>query len=205
VPLDVEAEARQAVARRDWAAAALLLRSVIAREPSRLTAHYHLAVAASHLDLRDEAVREFRWVLAHAAAGSEEAEAARRWLADAGLLASPRSTDPPADWTTGDGSLGGRVVWTRSGEPPVDPRRLQLHLIGLPGSPTAQQRYVLRTDETGRFQFRRVVAGPYRLTNRVAGPPTWRLKVDVPSGRELALDLTPENSVPARDDFPNLQ
>lgn len=202
--VDVTADALRAFERRDWVLAARLLREALVHAPSDLTLHYYLAIAASHLDLREEAIREFQWVLGRAPAGSQEAETARRWLTQAGVLSAsaPVRTEPVPDETTGDSGLVGRVIWNEPGESPVDPRRLQLFLIGLPDTPTAEQRYVLRTDEDGRFHFRRIVAGPYRLTNRVAGQPVWRLRVELETGREHALDLTPANSTRARDDFP---
>jgi len=81
-------------------------------------------------------------------------------------------------------------------------RRLQLFLVGQPDSPTKEERYNLRTDEDGSFTFPNVVPGPYMITNRVAGQPIWRLRVELKPTEEKQLDLTPDNSVAARDDFP---
>ena len=64
---DVEADAMAAVARGDWAGAADLLRRALRQNPTSAKLHYHLAVAASHLDLRDEAIREFQWIVANLA------------------------------------------------------------------------------------------------------------------------------------------
>lgn len=200
----VAMDAARAFERREWVLAARLLREALVRDPNNLTLHYHLAIAASHLDLRAEAIREFKWVLEMAARGSQEAETARRWLTEAGVLvAEGQPVGPVPDETTGDAALSGRVVWDAPAEAPVDTRRMQLFLIGLPDTPTREQRYVLRTDQEGRFDFKRIVAGPYRLTNRVAGDPTWRLKVQIEPGREQTLDLGPANSTRARDDFPD--
>lgn len=190
--------------RQDWAAAAPLFRQALARDPRNPLLHYNLAICAAYLELRDEAVREFQWVLANGPAGSQEVEAARQWLIAAGVLQAPReatSNEPPPDETTGDSGLAGRVLYAESGAP-VPLQREQLHLIGLPDTPTKEQRYVLRTDQEGRFEFKRIVPGPYRLTNRVAGQPTWRLKVELEPGSVGTLDLTPDNSTKVRDDFP---
>src|SRR5262245_63101744 len=84
--------ARAAMASRDWAAAASLFRQAIAKTPDDVALHYDLAICASYLDLRDEATREFQWVLVHGAAGSEETQVARRWLADAGGVAASPAT-----------------------------------------------------------------------------------------------------------------
>jgi hypothetical protein len=83
--------------------------------------------------------------------------------------------------------------------------RLQLFLVGQPNSPTQLERYNLRTDEHGNFKFPDVVPGPYKLTNRVAGQPTWRMRVELKASEVKVLELTPENSVAALDDFPEPQ
>jgi Tfp pilus assembly protein FimT len=83
--------------------------------------------------------------------------------------------------------------------------KLQLFLVGQPDSPTQRERYNLRTDEHGNFKFPDVVPGPYKLTNRVAGQPTWRLRVELKASEVKVLELTPANSVAALDDFPEPQ
>jgi hypothetical protein len=40
------------------------------------------------------------------------------------------------------------------------------------------------------------------LTNRLAGQPIWRLRVELKPAEEKQLDLNPGNSVAERDDFP---
>ena len=202
---DVVAEALKAFERGDWVPAARLLRAAIVKQPTSLRLHYSLAVAASHLDLREETIREFQWVLANAP-GTAEAATAREWLIGAGVLRErPTETaaapPPPVDKEIGTSGLGGRVVWT-GGEPPVKITRMQLFLKGVPGTPTKDIQYVLRTDEEGAFQFKSIAAGSYKITNRIAGQPLWRLRVEIPPGRDVRLDLGPQNSLPARDDFP---
>lgn len=202
---DPTADALAAFERRDWVPAARLLREAIVRDPKNLTLHYYLAIAATHLDLREEAVREFQWVVSNGLAGSDEVEAARRWLIAAGVLRPPTTetaeAQNPPDEMTGNSGLRGQVTWDEN-DSSVTTSRLQLFLKGLPNSPTDELMYVLRTDETGRYEFKRIKPGPYKLTNRIAGQPVWRLRVEVPADQELALDLTPANSVRVRDDFP---
>jgi hypothetical protein len=70
--------------------------------------------------------------------------------------------------------------------------------------PSASNYFRLRTDEQGYFRFENVPPGVYQLTERVAGPPIWRLRVEVKAGQDVALDLGPENSTKVRDDFPEL-
>jgi len=78
--------------------------------------------------------------------------------------------------------------------------RLQLFLV--PENQDLKERYHLRTDEEGNFKFPDVVPGPYKLTNRVAGRPTWRLRVDLKGSEVKVLELTPANGVDSQDDFP---
>jgi hypothetical protein len=186
--------------------AARLLREAIVHQPANVTLHYYLAIAATHLQLRDEAVREFQWVLTNAPAGSSESVAARDWLIAAGVLGAAPATaaaapEPAPDTMGPSGSLRGHVVWNDAADP-ISVSRLQLFLKGLPETPTADEYYVLRTENDGQFQFRKVKAGSYKLTNRIAGKPHWRLRVTVAVGEPMTLDLNPDNSTRTRDDFP---
>jgi hypothetical protein len=201
----VAVEAVKAFERSDWVRAARLLREAIVHQPANVTLHYYLAISATHLQLRDEAVREFQWVLLNAPANSAEAVAAKEWLMAAGVLGAVPATaaapEPPADTTGPAGALRGQVVWNEA-EDPISVSRLQLFLKGLPDTPTHDQYYVLRTENDGHFQFRKVMPGSYKLTNRIAGKPHWRLRVTVPEGEPTTIDLTPQNSTRTRDDFP---
>lgn len=205
---DVVAEAMKAFDKADWALAGRLLREAIVKQPADLRLHYSLAVSATHLELRDEAIREFRWVLANAP-GTPEADAARNWLLAAGALASGDGTGSGADEASqaardpdrGDSIVRGQVSWN-DGEPPVKLLRLQVFLKGLPRTPNQNVQLVLRTDEDGRFEFKNVPPGTYKLTNRIAGEPLWRLKVNVAAGETTSVDLTPQNTTRVHDDFP---
>jgi hypothetical protein len=203
---DIVAEALAAFDRGDWPLAARLLREALVKQPASLRLHYALAISASHLDLRDETIQEFQWVLANAP-GTAEAEVARRWLIGAGVLREPDTPvaeEPPAvppDRDMGTSALRGRVAWAE-GEPPVKTTRMQLFLRGIPGTPTSGIQYVRRTDEEGKFEFKNIAAGSYQLSNRIAGEPLWRLRVEIPQGKDMTLDLGPQNSLRARDDFP---
>lgn len=205
VARDVAAEAMAAVGRADWPRAAGLLREALTRQPARADLHYHLAVAATHLDLRDEAIREFQWVLANVARELPEAVEARRWLTAAGVLAGPREAvtaapDRITEETPGDSGIEGHVLWA-DGRPTA---RVQLFLKGVPRSPNENLQWVLRTDDDGRFAFKRIPAGTYMLTNRIAGEPTWRLRVRLAPGEVTSLDLGEANSARVRDDFPGV-
>ncbi len=205
---DPVVEAHQALERRDWAAAAPLLREAIARDANNLSLHYRLATCATHLDQWDEATREFEWVLANAPAGAPEAIEARSWLVQAGLLRPAGATTTPTESPTagdlpnGDSGLSGRVILDNPGHGPAPQRHAQVHLVGIPQTPTADLRFTTGTDDDGQFQFKSIPAGPYKLTNNYAGPPIWRLKVLLEPGQQTTLDLTPNNSIKFRDDFP---
>jgi tetratricopeptide (TPR) repeat protein len=184
--------------------AVALFREALTRTPESVPLRYGLAVALSYTD-RAAAIAEFQWVLASAPPGSLEGLESQAWLARAGALprvpaASGRSAGPERE--VGNGVLVGRALFAESGAKPQPMQRLQLFLMGQPDSPTKEQRYVLRTDEDGNFKFANVLPGPYLLTNRIAGQPIWRLRVELKPGEEQQLDLNPGNSVAVRDDFP---
>lgn len=203
-PVDHAAEARKAFDARDWAAAAPHFRAAMASDPDGLTLHYGLAICASWLSLLDEATLEFTWVVAHAPGGSDEARAAREWLAGApspgnATVAAGATDDPKA----GDATIHGLATWEGAGQPNDVLRRAQLHLRGLPDGPTKGLSYYVRTDKEGRYQFSSIKAGAYKLTDAVAGTPKWNLKVTVGSGENLELNLSIQNSVSNRNDFPS--
>jgi len=196
--------ALEALQAGDYQRASELYRRALAAEPGSVGLHYGLAVAVSHLYLKDEAAREFKWVLEQAPPASEEAGVARNWLANAGLL--PRPTAPPPAVTEqlgGEGaSLEGHAAFSEDGKATGPMRRLQLFLVGQQGTPTKDEYRRIRTDEDGVFRFLKVPAGSYKLTNRIAGHPIWRLRVELKPGESKQIELTPANSTATRDDFP---
>ncbi len=184
--------------------AANLFRQALERTPESVSLRFGLAVALSYVD-RDAAGREFQWVLVAARAGSPEAIESRQWLTRAGLL--PRELPAPVRSTQAERQMGhavltGRALFAENGGKAEPMRRVQLFLVGQPDSATREERYNLRTAEDGSFTFPDVVPGPYMITNRVAGQPIWRLRVELKPGEEKQLDLMNDNSVAARDDFP---
>lgn len=199
-PLD---RAREAMDRREYDVAVARLREALTRRPSDLEAHYRLAVSASHLDQIDEASREFEWVVGHGEPTAPEVGIARAWLASrtgntdkaAPPAAIPGGEEPPARPELA--SVAGRAVG-----PDGVKRRLQLFLKGVPGTAVQDEYHVLRTDQQGSFRFANIVPGDYMLTDTVAGPPTWRLRVSLVAGERVALDLSPANHASVRNDFP---
>jgi tetratricopeptide repeat protein len=202
VAIDHAAEARKAFAARDWATAAPLFRAAIALDPGSLTLHHGLATCASWLGLTDEAKVEFNWVLVHAPAGSVEAQLAREWLASVETEEQTTTASATGDSTVGDAGIRGLVTWEAPGHPLGIAPRASIDLRGLPNSPTKGLSYFKRADKEGNYKFTRIVAGPYRVTGSVAGKPAWDLRIEVKSGEELGLDLSPGNSVANRNDFP---
>lgn len=202
--VDHAAEARRALAAQNWAGAAPHLRAALQKDPASLFLHHNLAICATWLDLPDEAAREFEWVVAHAPGDSEEARTARQWLADRRRAGSQTAAEPAAgDPTVGNSGLRGTVTWAEPGQNPTLQGRQQLVLGGLPDAPTQGQIYIRRADREGRYEFTRIVPGPYSLKGEGAdGRVRWRLRVVLEPGRDLDLDLTPDNGAPKRDDFP---
>jgi tetratricopeptide (TPR) repeat protein len=200
---DVEADAMAAVSRGDWTSAVDLLRRALGQNPTSAKLHYNLGVAASHVGPRDEAIREFQWIIANLAPELPEAQEARRWLIEAGVLALPTETtaavpEQVTEATPSDSGIRGQVLWA-DGRPTA---RVQLFLKGVPNSPNANEQWAMRTDDSGRFEFKRIPPGTYMLTNKVAGSPTWRLRVKLAPGQMTSLDLSEDNSAKVRDDFP---
>lgn len=195
-------QARQAMERREYTTAIGRLRDVLETRPVDLEAHYRLGVSASHLDRVDEAAREFEWVVAHGEPGTPEVQVAREWLASrTRARASAPSVPPPAEEGPVQkpelASLSGRALGSEGPK-----ARLQLFLKGLPGSAVKDEYHLLRTDQQGSFHFPNVVPGNYMLTNAIAGPTTWRLKVPLARAQRQVLNLSSANDTTVLDDFP---
>jgi hypothetical protein len=200
--LDSVIQAREAVQRRDYLAASGVLRQALDRRPADLEAHYLLAVSWSHLDQADEATREFEWVVAHGQAGAPEVQIARDWLA---ARTPPEIPAPSVSPAVNGAGIQRPELATLSGKaigPDKPMARLQLFLKGVPTSTVKDEYHLLRTDQQGNFNFPNVVPGDYMLTNAVAGPVLWRLRVALGGGQHLVVDLSPANSSTIRDDFP---
>ena len=186
----------------DYPKAAALYRQAVERRPQSVSAHYGLGVASSNLSQRDDTIREFQWVVANGKPESVEVDAARSWLISAGVIRRPAVF--PTQAATADrwnGSIEGQAYLGSSDQRQVQVR-MQIHLVGQPDGPTKEERRVIRTDNDGQFRFVNIVPGTYMLTDKIAGKPRWRMKIEVSPGSTLRLDLNPANSTDARDDFP---
>jgi len=207
---DAATQAAHALSAGRYEEAIALYRQALAESPEKVGLHYGFGVASSYLERRDDAIREFRWVVQYGPQRAPEVDAARQWLIRAGALlpgpsVTPTSSQPEQERRAGNASLVGHAVYAEAGQTPQPMPRLQLFLVGQPNSPTKEERYNLRTDENGNFKFPDVMPGPYKLTNRVAGQPIWRLRVEVKPSETKILELTPSNSLAAQDDFPEQQ
>jgi tetratricopeptide (TPR) repeat protein len=203
VELDAAGRAAAALEAGRYAEAVGLFREALAPAPANVALRYGLAVALSYTD-RGAAIREFQWVMASAPSDSQERVESQAWLARAGALPAsppPRRPDEP-ERQAGTAVLRGRAIFADGAAKSQPMGRLQLFLVGQPDSPTKEGRYNLRTDENGEFKFPNVPPGPYMLTNRLAGQPIWRLRVELKAAEEKQLDLNSGNSVTVRDDFP---
>jgi tetratricopeptide (TPR) repeat protein len=199
--VDVGVRAAEALAAGRYQEAFDLYRQAVAASPESVPLRYGLGVAASYLARVDDAARDFEWVVARAAPDSLEARGARDWLVAAGrwrpVAAAGPSSARPSEPSAGQGTVRGTVLGPE-GRPLA---RQQLFLIGLDGTPTQEQRYRLRTDENGRFSFAGVAPGAYKLTDRIAAAPQWRLRIELGPSQNLQIDLGAANATAVRDDF----
>ena len=201
---DPMTKAREAMGRRDYGAAAAFLRDLVIHHPADLEAHYRLGVSASHLDQADEAGREFEWIVANGTPGAPEVQLAHNWLASRTAARVPPPTgaavtaEAPAQKNVDLATLTGRAIGPEGAK-----GRLRLFLKGVPEAPVRDEYHVLRTDQQGNFRFNNVVPGDYMLTDVIAGPPAWRLRVSLGKAERLVLDLSPSNRAEVRDDFPD--
>lgn len=201
--VDSAADARAALVAKDCARAVLHLRRALVSDPDSLFLHFNLGVCADRLGARDETILQFSWVVANVEPSSAEAQTARQWLIQAGVLPEDPISEAKEDPTVGDSTLRGTVAWGEPGRAPAPRGRQQLLLRGIPGTPTKELQYVRRSDDSGNFEFKNVAPGTYKLIDVIAGQPTWRLRVSLEPGKEVVVDLRPENAASVRDDFPD--
>lgn len=191
------------MAKGDYADAVEKYRQAADLDSVAIGPRFALGTAYSFLEKRPEAILQFRWVLSHADAGSDEYQEAHRWLARVGALAAPtlvadagqkgqaRAVDPSTV-----GRLVGKTEW-----PGVTPqRRLITGTLSLVGDEPVT--YDVKRDRAFRlgdgYEFKDVPAGRYRVVAVIDGTTVWDEKVTVDTGKDTSLTLSQTTSpVPA--------
>jgi hypothetical protein len=205
---DASARAALAMERGEYERAAELYREALLTTPDSVPFHYGLGVSVSFLNRKAEAVRELLWVLEHGEPGSSEVRAAWLWLKSVKALPAAESSATTAAAQEEQAAeqkkepmaaVHGRVVFGETSTDATPKERMQLFLME---HPSRVNYFRIRTDEQGYFRFQKVPPGVYKLTERAAGSPIWRLRVELKPGQDLNLDLSPANSTRVRDDFP---
>lgn len=129
------------------------------------------------------------WVVEHGEAASNEVKVARRWLLSVGVLprtaTAEASAPAPAEPSDQEPAPRPAVVHGRTmfGDSPGTVVPMVRMMLILKEYPSQVNYFRLRTDEQGYFHFQDVPPGIYQLTDKVAGQPTWRLRVEVKPGR----------------------
>lgn len=103
---------------------------------------------------------------------------------------------------TGTSRLSGTTTWAEGAEPPAPLYQPALFLRGVKGTPSEGRYYRIRANDKGEYVFDRILGGEYELSDNLTAGFHWRLRVNVPDGGEMTLDLTPDNSIRVHDDFP---
>lgn len=191
------------MAKGDYVDAVEKYRQAADLDSAAIGPRFALGTAYSFLEKRPEAILQFRWVLSHADAASNEYQEAQRWLthvgalvaattvADAGQKGHARPVDPSMV-----GRLVGKTEW-----PGVTPqRRLITGTLSLIGDEPAT--YDVKRDRAFRlgdgYEFKDVPAGRYRVVAVVDGTTVWDEKVTVDTGKDTSLTLSQATSpVPA--------
>lgn len=191
------------MAKGDYVDAVEKYRQAADLDAAAIGPRFALGTAYSFLEKRPEAILQFRWVLSHADAASNEYQEAQRWLTHVGALVAPttvadagqkghaRPVDPSMV-----GRLVGKTEW-----PGVTPqRRLITGTLSLVGDEPVT--YDVKRDRAFRlgdgYEFKDVPAGRYRVVAVIDGTTVWDEKVTVDTGKDTSLTLSQTTSpVPA--------
>jgi hypothetical protein len=185
-------------ARGDHAGAERKYREALTAHPDDLELHFGLASVLTQLDRRDEAIAEFRWVVANGRSGRPEVDTARRWLVDAGAAAPSSSPAPVAAAVEASGGIAGKLVW-----PGLPPEKTFGIRVVVERDGEGGMRKTVRTKLNGTYAVEGLTDGSYKLTG-LAGPV--RIWSDVPvtvsGGQKTTLDLSPANATVSAAEFP---
>jgi hypothetical protein len=196
-------EGHDLMARGDYANATERYRQAADLEPAAIPPRFALGTAYSFQEKRAEAIVQFRWVLASAAAASAEYQDAHRWLARVGALPAPAAVadgDRRNVAATPDPSRAGRLVGrTEWGD--LNPKSQlvtgNLSLIG--DEPVTHDVKRTRAFRLGDgYEFKDVPAGRYRIVAVIDETTVWDEKVTVEVGKDTSVTLRQSTSpVPA--------
>ena len=191
-------EAALLASRGDYAGAERKYREALQAQPDDVELHFGLGSVLSQLDRRQDAIEEFRWVVANGRAGRPEVDSARRWLAEAqpGEAVSTEQASATAPEATGQ--LAGKLTWPGLPADKTFGIRIVLERDGETGA-----RKIVRTKLNATYSVDGLSDGRYKLTG-LAGPVrVWNeLPVTVSAGRATTVDLTPANASVSPAEFP---
>ncbi|MGH7384000.1 MAG: tetratricopeptide repeat protein [Candidatus Rokuibacteriota bacterium] len=206
------------MAKGDHASALEKYRQAVDLEPGSVPLRFALGTAYSFLDKRREAVAQFRWVVATAAAGSVERQEARRWLVRVGAWVEPAgdraevaSSEAASKAASEDSSkkadpsaagwISGKSQWPGL-SPAQQPARVNVVLLGdEEATKDVKQRTGIALGDS--YEFKDVPAGRYRVFG-IFGEETilWDQKVAVQAGSQTDLMLAKAGSLLPAHVFP---
>jgi len=193
------AEGDALMVRGDYAGAIEKYQQAADLAPDTIRPRFSMGTAYSFAEKRPEAIAQFRWVLAHADAGSTEYREAYGWLARVGALpVSPVAADATrsAAASPADRSSLGRLVGTTEW-PGVSPRD---RLITGRMSVTGDELVTSDVKRTRAFRlgdgydFKDLPAGRYRIVAVIEEMTVWDEKVTVEGGKDTPLTLSQSTS-----------
>ena len=180
----------------DYEGARELYHEALVAAPEDVSLWYALGVTLSRLNQRQETEEAFGYVVTRGNPDSEEVRVARDWLVSAGVLARPAVfttadvTAAVADGADAKAAMKGKVTWGSE----RNPMKVRILVHGLSGAAEGK-RFNTRVTLGQAYRFEHLPAGSYRLIGRAEnGALLWDQRIDVEDGKEIALDLTRENS-----------
>jgi tetratricopeptide (TPR) repeat protein len=178
----------------DYEGAWGLYHEALVAAPEDVSLWYALGVTLSRLNQRQETEEAFGYVVTRGNPDSEEVRVARDWLVSAGVLARPAAFTTAvvaaADVADAKAAMKGKVTWGSE----RNPMKVRILVHGLSGAAEGR-RFNTRATLGQAYRFEHLPAGSYRLIGRAEnGALLWDQRIDVEDGKEIALDLTRENS-----------
>ena len=208
----LRAEGDTLMALGNYAGAVEKYRQAIEFDSGSVPVRFALGTAYSFLDRRTEAIAQFRWVMANAAAGSTEYEESRRWLVRVGALVESPILPVKSDRAMGEikttdpathGAIAGQTRWP--GVTPAEHKiQLRVSMLGTEDETRGvQRRTELLLGEA--FEFKEVPEGQYRVVGIYDDRIIWDQRVTVKGGKQTDLAWgQADSSVPANTFPPSI-